>query len=332
MTLLLRHSLPIADSRKILLQFCQSFLAGCTASCGAVALTNPLDVVRTRLELQGELAKGGAQIYHGAIRGLGKMVRQEGPTVLFRGLKPAFAFQIAVNGTRLGTFIPLRKWLVEQTREHEVDPFFISLLAGSLSGMVGAAIGTPFQLIKTRMQAAASGAIRQPYRGLGHALASIVANEGVFGLYRGAHLNMVKIAVASAIQLAVFDGVKARLHQEQQWGREHPTAALLVSAMCAGLAVTAVVQPVDVITTRLWNQQVVNGVGTLYRNAWECAAKTVLAEGPQALYKGCTAHFLRAGPHTVLTLLLLDRMQRALGLHPAQQPVAGGAKRPPLGK
>lgn len=185
---------------------------------------------------------------------------------------------------------------------------------------------------------------------------------------------MVKIAVASAIQLAVFDGVKARLHQEQQWGREHPTAALLVSAMCAGLAVTAVVQPVDVITTRLWNQQgkaqrklqmvaaphsgadecapcpttflapkprliccglccaVVNGVGTLYRNAWECAAKTVLAEGPQALYKGCTAHFLRAGPHTVLTLLLLDRMQRALGLHPAQQPVAGGAKRPPLGK
>lgn len=30
------------------------------------------------------------------------MVQQEGPGVLFRGLKPAFAFQIAVNGTRLG--------------------------------------------------------------------------------------------------------------------------------------------------------------------------------------------------------------------------------------
>lgn len=30
------------------------------------------------------------------------MVQQEGPAVLFRGLKPAFAFQIAVNGTRLG--------------------------------------------------------------------------------------------------------------------------------------------------------------------------------------------------------------------------------------
>jgi len=63
---------------------------------------------------------------------------------------------------------------------------------------------------------------------------------------------------------------------------------------------------------------VVNGVGTLYSNAWQCFAKTVAAEGPAALYKGCTAHFLRAGPHTVLTLLLLDRMQRVLGLSPQQ--------------
>ena len=34
---------------------------------------------------------------------------------------------------------------------------------------------------------------------------------GLIGLYRGAHVNMLKIAVASAVQLAVFDGVKARL-------------------------------------------------------------------------------------------------------------------------
>lgn len=78
---------------------------------------------------------------------------------------------------------------------------------------------------------------------------------GLLGLYRGAHLNMLKIAVASAMQLAVFDGVKARLQRDEDgWGRRHPTAALLTAAMAAGLAVTAVVQPVDVITTRVWNQ------------------------------------------------------------------------------
>ena len=63
----------------------------------------------------------------------------------------------------------------------------------------------------------------------------------------------------------------------------------------------------------------------MYSNAWQCAAKTVAAEGPGALYKGCTAHFMRVGPHTVLTLLLLDRAQRALGLHPPQQQPAAPA-------
>lgn len=299
--------------------------------------------------------------------GLLKMVEQEGPAVLFRGLKPAFAFQIAVNGTRLGecatgckghqehclavqsyaatdgsrdppaplkhphlhlpntsnprsgTFIPLKKWLVAHS---SMDDFLTSLLAGAGAGCVGAAIGTPFQLIKTRMQvgrgraaawarrqffpdggccccccwcllrlrlgwqsgaglrspleqllnpccnwllvmhcraqaaaraagpSAVAGAARQPYKGLGDALASIVKSEGkqrwcvghgvvrsahlsvlklaaregsviqwghslapagLFGLYRGAHINMLKIAVASAMQLAVFDGLKARL-------------------------------------------------------------------------------------------------------------------------
>lgn len=44
---------------------------------------------------------------------------------------------------------------------------------------------------------------------------------------------------------------------------------------------------------------------------------------------GCSAHFLRAGPHTVLTLLLLDRMQKLLELQPPgkqQKAGAGGPK------
>lgn len=291
----------------------KSFLAGCCASCGAVAITNPADVIRTRLELQGELARGGSVMYRGALHGrhavpvgmdapalelgrvcvghaattpsrlppgiplghpgctvqwarpavlvalltltalppagLVRMVQQEGAGVLFRGLKPAFAFQIAVNGTRLGagllcvamarlpghaarrwcsarrllerlrcisarcrtlnlvcttpsrpgTFIPLKRWLVSHRDTHGLDDFFTSLLAGAGAGMVGAAIGTPFQLIKTRMQAAARGAVaaaagaastagaaavaaaRPPYSGLGDALATIVKNEGARG-------------------------------------------------------------------------------------------------------------------------------------------------------
>lgn len=81
---------------------------------------------------------------------------------------------------------------------------------------------------------------------------------------------MTKIVVASAVQLAVFDGLVTRLQQQEGWGQEHPTAALLVAAMAAGLAVTAVVQPVDVVTTRLWNQPGGRGLG---RESWVNGAR-----------------------------------------------------------
>ena len=49
------------------------FLIGATASCGAVLISNPFDVVKTRMQLQGELkAKGHytkvyRNIFHAAV-------------------------------------------------------------------------------------------------------------------------------------------------------------------------------------------------------------------------------------------------------------------------
>lgn len=51
-----------------------------------------------------------------------------------------------------GTFIPLKKWLVATRDVHGLDDLLTSLVAGAGAGCVGAALGTPFQLVKTRMQ------------------------------------------------------------------------------------------------------------------------------------------------------------------------------------
>lgn len=45
-------------------QGAKGFLAGCIAACGAVTLTNPFDVVRTRLELQARAGSCGLQSYY----------------------------------------------------------------------------------------------------------------------------------------------------------------------------------------------------------------------------------------------------------------------------
>ncbi len=103
----------------------------------------------------------------------------------------------------------------------------------------------------------------------------------------------------------------------------HPVLLHIAASLLAGLAVTATINPIDVVTTRLWNQPVVAGRGTLYRGAVDCAVRTLTAEGPTGLYKGALAHFLRVGPHTVLTFLILEQVQRLMKRQAAAAGVRG---------
>jgi solute carrier family 25, member 34/35 len=62
--------------------------------------------------------------------------------------------------------------------------------------------------------------------------------------------------------------------------------------------------------------------GVLYANGLDCIVKTVKAEGFAALYKVChlikgylhlikgfSAHYLRIGPHTILTFVFLEQLK-----------------------
>ena len=73
--------------------------------------------------------------------------------------------------------------------------------------------------------------------------------------------------------------------------------------------------PFDVASTRMYNQHVsANNVGLLYKNGFDCLVKTVKTEGVSALYKGFSAHYLRIGPHTVLTLVGMDQLKKLYGM------------------
>lgn len=58
---------------------------------------------------------------------------------------------------------------------------------------------------------------------------------------------------------------------------------------------------IDTIMARMYNQD-----GSLYRNMFDCLAKTVYTEGLLACYKGFLPQIARILPHTVLTLTLAE--------------------------
>ncbi len=133
-----------------------SFLASSLSACIACLFTNPMEVIKTRLQLDGEGAAAAAarapRQYSGIADALRKIAAQEGLRGLQAGLAGALAYQTAMNGVRLGLYEPLQRALVSATG---ADPASVLLkaTAAALSGALGATLGSPLYMIKSRLQA-----------------------------------------------------------------------------------------------------------------------------------------------------------------------------------
>ena len=308
-----------------------SIIASALAACTACVFTNPMETIKTRLQLDGEGAHRATHTrqYRGILHAFTTILRMEGPRGLQAGLWGALAYQLAMNGTRLGLYDPIQRGLRSATG---ADPASVLLKATSAacSGAIGATLGSPLYMIKSRLQA--QRCVRHPpsprrgntpaltphpshcspffhvkeahqYTGMVDGLRKVHAAEGVTGLFRGLNGALPRVMTGSAVQLSSYDTCKGLV---AGWGvpagiEQHLSASLVASV----LTVTAM-NPWDVISTRLYQSK---GHGTQYSGPLDCAAKTVRVEGWAALQRGWLAQYGRLGPHTVLTFCFLEYLR-----------------------
>ncbi|XP_006454145.1 hypothetical protein AGABI2DRAFT_113903 [Agaricus bisporus var. bisporus H97] len=298
-----------------LLSTAEGFVCGAIAASTAVTVSNPAEVAKTRLQLQGELAKGGGKrVYKHTFDVWAKTWRNEGIRGLQRGLPPAYAYQILLNGSRLGFYEPFRKsfnrflgWNPE-----EVIPL-TSVLAGAVSGAVGASMGNPLFLIKARMQAYSAAlpvGAQYHYKSSFDALRTILRAEGPRGLIRGIDAAILRTSMGSSVQLPSYNFTKSQIVKHGILPADS-TWTFFLSSTVSGACVCVVMQPADTALTRMYNQPTIVGPdgkarGTLYKNPIDCLWKTFRIEGIRGLYKGSTAHFMRIAPHTIITLTVND--------------------------
>jgi solute carrier family 25, member 34/35 len=80
----------------------KDFSLGGLATSGACVFSNPFEVVKIRLQLQGELQHGGEKYYKGTVNAFYKIIKNEGIFSIQKGLVPALYYQFFMNGFRLG--------------------------------------------------------------------------------------------------------------------------------------------------------------------------------------------------------------------------------------
>lgn len=124
------------------------FTIGAVAAMGAGFFTNPLEVLKTRFQLQGELQKRGQYIVHykNFLHAGYVIVKSEGIFALQKGLGPALVHQVLLNGVRLGGY-----QLAEDKKLNLKENGEVSLLKtvaiGSVMGVAGAYTGSPLYLV-----------------------------------------------------------------------------------------------------------------------------------------------------------------------------------------
>ncbi|XP_028840169.1 solute carrier family 25 member 35 [Denticeps clupeoides] len=290
------------------------FLLSGAAACGACLFTNPLEVVKTRMQLQGELRRRGSyqvhyrNVFH-AFYTIGKV---DGLAGLQKGLAPGLVYQFCMNGVRLGSYavIETSGYIESGGRVSAVK----STAAGALAGVVGAVMGSPVYLVKTHLQSQSTSSIavghQYKHRDMFHALSAIHKEHGIMGLWRGSSAAVPRVSIGSAAQLSTFSASK-ELVEDLQLFAENSWLIALSAGMISSVVVVLAMTPFDVVSTRLYNQPVdPSGKGQLYRGFADCFSKALKKEGVAGLYKGIGASYFRLGPHTILSLLFWNELRR----------------------
>lgn len=265
-------------------------LASITAECG----TFPIDLTKTRLQIQGQTndAKFREIRYRGMLHALMRIGREEGLRALYSGIAPAMLRQASYGTIKIGTYQSLKRLAVERPED---ETLLINVVCGILSGVISSAIANPTDVLKIRMQAQNSAV----QGGMIGNFISIYQQEGTRGLWKGVSLTAQRAAIVVGVELPVYDITKKHLILSGLMGDTVSTHFL--SSFTCGLVGALASNPVDVVRTRMMNQRDLrDGRCSGYKGTLDCLLQTWKNEGFFALYKGFWPNWLRLGPWNII--------------------------------
>ncbi|XP_013401460.2 mitochondrial uncoupling protein 4 [Lingula anatina] len=306
--------------------FMFKFALSAVAAVVAESVTYPLDLTKTRLQIQGEQTHCHHAFTHQASEGVKEaashrgmlktavgIVREEGLPKLWQGVTPALYRHVVYTGARMGCYEYLRENVLKKDKDGSF-PLWKAVIGGLSAGAFGQFIASPTDLVKVQMQMEGKRRLEgHPPRvkSTWHAFSSLRKEGGVRGLWRGCVPNVQRAALVNMGDLATYDTAKHFLLRHTSLQDNYVTHSL-ASGM-SGIVAALVGTPADVVKTRIMNQPTKNGKGLLYTSSLNCAVKTVQNEGFLALYKGLLPIWARMAPWSLTFWLTYEKVRKTVG-------------------
>ncbi|CAN6207334.1 unnamed protein product [Urochloa humidicola] len=184
-----------------------SLVAGALAGVSSTLCTYPLELIKTRLTIEKD-------VYNNFLHAFVKILREEGPSELYRGLTPSLIGVVPYAATNYYAYDTLKK-LYRKTFKQEEISNIATLLIGSAAGAISSTATFPLEVARKQMQVGAVGG-RQVYKNVFHALYCIMENEGIGGWYKGLGPSCIKLMPAAGISFMCYEACKKILVEDDE--------------------------------------------------------------------------------------------------------------------
>jgi len=169
-------------------------LAGGCGGASQVMFTNPLEIVKIRLQVAGELADGAKVSAWGVVKELGFFG-------LYKGSRACFLRDIPFSAIYFPAYAHLKPMFADETGYN--SPLSL-LTAGAIAGAPAASLVTPADVIKTRLQVVARAG-QTTYSGVLDATRKIYREEGFSAFWKGSIARMCRSSPQFGVTLVTYE-------------------------------------------------------------------------------------------------------------------------------
>ncbi|KAK7138214.1 hypothetical protein R3I94_013749 [Phoxinus phoxinus] len=282
------------------------FIAGWIGGASSVIVGHPLDTVKTRLQT----GNGYTNTLHCIV----SIYKKENVTGFFKGLSFPLASITLYNSVVFGVFSNTQR-LISRYRygdsRHPCSMLDLTV-ASMLTGLVSVGVGAPVDLVKIRLQMQAQSVLAENfniagngsvplrsmgmesqslYRGPLHCISTVLQNEGIQGLYRGAGAMILRDIPGYTLYFIPYTLFCNWLNPDGN-GTPNPCSIWLAGGLAGSISwVTAT--PTDVVKSRLQADAMQQ---RKYKGIMDCIMQSYKTEGIHVFFRGATVNAIRGFP------------------------------------
>jgi len=230
------------ENEEIRLGPLENFTAACTAGAAMVVCTNPIWLIKTRMQLQLKSIEAEHVIqgsssdvkppYKNIFDAARTIVKEEGVLALYKGAAPAM--MLTTHGgvqfvayeylkATFGTYTKAKRSISGKNSGvmYQLQDSVGYLTMGAVSKIIASTVTYPLQVIKSRLQQRSQTAeltaagdvkiMKREYAGVIDCVTRIWQREGFVGFFKGCMPNAIRVAPNAAITLVVYESVMASL-------------------------------------------------------------------------------------------------------------------------